>query len=166
MITDIDYAAVLKRALEGGGEFADIFIERSSPFSILCEDNRIEKVSSGLDCGAGLRVVSGGHAAYAYTNELTMPAMLELADAVRQASSGGMILPGRTIDLTCRHPRVDFHIEKAPETVSTARKADLVLRANRTAGAVDPRIRQATVMYRENRQQVLIANSDGVPGGG
>ena len=55
-----DHSAILKMALEGGGEFADIFIERSSPFSILCEDNRIEKVSSGLDCGAGLRVISGG----------------------------------------------------------------------------------------------------------
>jgi TldD protein len=158
---DIDYAAVLKRALEGGGEFADIFIERSSPFSILCEDSRIEKVSSGLDCGAGLRVVAGGRTAYAYTNELTMPAMLELADAARQASAGGPIVP-KAIDLTCRRPRVDFHIEKAPEAVSTDRKADLVLRANRTAGAVDPRIRQTTVMYRESRQHVLIANSDGV----
>jgi TldD protein len=106
-------------------------------------------------------VVSGGHAAYAYTNELTMPAMLELADAVRQASAGGTVLPGRTIDLRRKHPRADFPIEQAPETVSTDRKADLVLRANRTAGAVDPRIRQATVMYRENRQHVLIANSDG-----
>ena len=59
MTTDIDYAAVLNRALEGGGEFADIFIERSSPFSVLCEDNRIEKVNSGLDCGVGLRVSAG-----------------------------------------------------------------------------------------------------------
>jgi TldD protein len=107
-------------------------------------------------------VVSGGRTAYAYTNELTMSAMHELADAVRQASAGGMIVPGRTIELLRRHPRVDFYIEKAPEIASTALKADLVLRANRTAGAVDPRIRQATVMYRENRQQVLIANSDGV----
>ena len=162
MRTDIDFAAVLKRSLDGGGEFADIFIEKSSPFSILCEDNRIEKVSSGLDCGAGLRVVSGGAAAYAYTNELTMPALLELAEAVRQASAGGMIVPGRAVDLTRRHPRVDFQIERSPETVSTAGKADLVLRANRAAGNVDPRIRQTTVMYRENRQQVLIANSDGV----
>ncbi len=162
METDIDFTAVLKRALEGGGEFADIFIERSLSFSILCEDNRIEKVSSGLDCGAGLRVLAGGCTAYAYTNELTMTALLTLADAVRQVPAGGVSVPGRAINLMKKHPRVDFHIEQAPEKASVEAKAGLVLRANRTAGAVDRRIRQATVMYRENRQQVLIANSDGV----
>jgi TldD protein len=159
--SELDYAKILKRALAGGGEFADIFIERSSPFSILCEDSRIEKVSSGTDCGAGLRVVSGGRTVYAYTNELTMTAMLELADAVRQATKGGIIAPDQAIELMKKRPRVDFRIEKAPETVGTAGKAALVLRANRTAGTVDPRIRQTTVMYRENRQQVLIASSDG-----
>jgi len=37
----------------------------------------------------------------------------------------------------------------------------MVLQANRVARSFDPRIRQAMVTYRENRQQVLIANSDG-----
>ncbi|HEX9021530.1 MAG TPA: DNA gyrase modulator, partial [Nitrospirota bacterium] len=65
----IDYAAVLKKALQSGGEFADIFVERSAPFSIVCEDNKIEKVVSGVDSGAGVRLIFGQRTAYAYTNE-------------------------------------------------------------------------------------------------
>jgi TldD protein len=50
----------------------------------------------------------------------------------------------------------------SPESVETSRKAEMVLNANRVARSFDRRIRQAMVVYRENRQQVLIANSDGV----
>jgi len=159
---DIDYAVVLKKALEGGGDFADIFIERGTPFSILCEDSRIEKVISGLDCGAGLRLVSEGRSAYAYTNDLSMPALLELADAVRQTAAGRGVADGRNIDLRRKRPRADVRIQKPPEGFGTARKVELVLEANRIAKAVDSRIRQAMVVYRESRQQVLIANSDGI----
>jgi TldD protein len=78
---DIDCATVLKRALQSGGEFADIFIERSRPFMVSCEDNRIEKVVSGLDCGAGVRLIVGQRTAYAYTNEVTTGSLMELAVA-------------------------------------------------------------------------------------
>jgi len=159
MDLDIDYPAILKKALQNGGEFADIFIERSRPFLVSCEDNKIEKVMSGLDCGAGVRLVFGQRTAYAYTNELTTAALLEIADAVRQASSTGSA--HAAIALVKKRPRVDLPVGKPPETVEADRKASLVLQANRTARAFDPRIRQAMVTFRENRQQVLIANSEG-----
>ena len=63
----IDYQAILSKALSGGGEFADIFVERSIPFSIICEDGKIEKVISGFDYGAGVRLIFGQRTAYAYT---------------------------------------------------------------------------------------------------
>jgi TldD protein len=159
MDIDVDYAAVLKKALSGGGDYADIFIERSAPFSIVCEDDKIEKAVSGLDCGAGVRLVFGLRTAYAYTNELSTKALLETADAVRQAASGGSFVS--VINLCAKKPPVDFVISRSPGEVETARKVEMVLQANRAARSFDPRIRQALVSFREHRQQVLIATSDG-----
>ncbi len=156
----LDYAAVLKKALSSGGEFAEIFIERSSPFSIVCEDSKIEKVVSGFDHGAGVRLIFGQRTAYAYTNELTTESLLEIADAVRQAASKGA--RGAVVDLTRKRPRRDFSVLTNPRDVETSRKVDIVLNANKIATSIDRRIRQALVTYREQCQQVLIANSDGV----
>ena len=161
MDIDIDYAIVLKKALQRGGEFADIFIERSAPLSILCEDSKVEKVISGLDCGAGVRLVFGGRTAYAYTNELTTSSLVELAEAVSKTASvdGG---PSHAVmDFSKKKPVVDFQIKQAPEAVETSRKVNMVLNADRIAKALDPRIRQVMVTYRENRQRVLMVNSEG-----
>ena len=156
----LDYAAILEKALSSGGEFAEIFIERSAPFSIVCEDSKIEKVVSGFDHGAGVRLIFGQRTAYAYTNELTTEALLEIADAVRQAATKGA--RGTVIDLTRKRPRTDFSLLKNPRDVETSRKVDIVLNANKIATSIDRRIRQALVTYREQCQQVLVANSDGV----
>jgi len=156
----IDYPAVLAKALSSGGEFADIFVEQSAPFAIVCEDGKIEKVISGCDFGAGVRLIFGQRTAYAYTNELTTRSLLEIADAVRQAASQG--LQGRVQTLTRIKPRTDFSIIKAPRDVDTSRKVEIVLRANIVATTSDRHIRQAQVSYREHFQQILIANSDGV----
>jgi TldD protein len=121
----LDYAAVLKKALSSGGEFAEIFIERSAPFSIVCEDSKIEKVVSGLDHGAGVRLIFGQRTAYAYTNELTTESLLEIADAVRQAATKGA--RGTVIDLTRKRPRTDFSVLKSPRDVETSRKVEIVL---------------------------------------
>jgi TldD protein len=160
MDVNIDLGAVLKRALGNGGEFADLFIEQSAPLSLVCEDSRIEKVVSGLDCGAGVRIIFGQRTAYAYTNELTNESLFEIADAVRQAAAGGTHRPA--VALMRAKPRFDLPVRQAPEGVAVSRKIAMVLEANRVARSFDPRIRQAMVSYRENRQQVLMANSDGV----
>jgi TldD protein len=156
----VDYASILKKAMSSGGEYADIFIEQSRPFSLVCEDSRIEKVQSGIDCGAGVRLIFEHRTAYAYTNEITTASLLDLADAVRQAALGGS-KGAADINLYKRNPRIDYPIAKAPEGIQTSRKVAMVLEANRVARSFDQRIRQALVTYREQRQQVLIANSDG-----
>ncbi len=158
----IDHHAVLRRALRQGGEFADLFVEASSPLSIVCEDNRIEKIVSGQECGAGIRLIAGLRTAYAFTNELTTSSLLELADAVSVAAAAQHPAVQSPISLERSRPAPVSLIRIPSDTVDIYRKVSLVQRANRIARAWDPRIRQALVSYRENRQQVLIANSDGV----
>ena len=159
MDIDVDFSAVLKKALSNGGDFADLFVERSCPLTIVCEDNRVEKVVSGLDHGAGIRLVFGQRTAYAYTNDVTTESLLELADTVRQAGEGGAYQPN--IILSRKTPISNLPVRQDPARVDIFRKTAMVLDANRVARSFDQSIRQAIVTYRENRQQVLIVNSDG-----
>lgn len=159
MDIDVDFSAVLKKALSNGGDFADLFVERSCPLMIVCEDKRIEKVVSGLDHGAGIRLVFGQRTAYAYTNDVTTKSLLELADTVRQAGEGGTHQPN--IILSRKTPISNLPVRQDPDRVDIFRKTAMVLDANRVARSFDQSIRQAIVTYRENRQHVLIVNSDG-----
>ncbi|HAR44630.1 MAG TPA: hypothetical protein DCS05_00240, partial [Nitrospiraceae bacterium] len=86
-LLEIDYDAVLSKILARGGDFADLYVEQGEPFSILCEEDRIEKVVSGRDWGVGVRLVTGGKTAYAYTNDLTTASLNELAEAVGRAAA-------------------------------------------------------------------------------
>ncbi len=161
MSIGFDAHAVLRRVLRNGGEYADLFVEKASPLAILCEDDRLEKVIAGREYGAGLRVIAGMRTAYAYTNELTTASLLELADAVGRAVSGKGA-GGRAVALSRTHPAGSLAVvRQPPRSVSPERKAAMVKRANRVARSFDARIRQVTVTYRENCQEVLIANSEG-----
>ena len=158
-----DVHAVMRRVLRNGGDYADLFLERSAPLWILCEDDRLEKVIAGRECGAGLRIIAGTRTAYAYTNELTTASLLELADAVSGSVSGKDAGGGRviTFDRVQTRPRPEAVVKQPPQHVDTDRKAALVSRANRVARAFDPRVRQVMVTYRESRQEVTIFTSDG-----
>lgn len=159
----IDYSKVLRTALSRGGEFADLFIENTSSLSIVCEDSKIEKIISGVDRGAGIRVISGSRAVYATSSDLSEHALLELAGSVSKAVRGADVVRRGDVVLTMTRsrPPVEFLIVKPPESVQTAAKTGMVLGANKIAASLDQRIRQVMVVYRESRQQVTIATSEG-----
>jgi TldD protein len=157
-----DMHAVLRRILKNGGEYADLYLERSSPLAIQCEDDRIEKVIAGRECGAGLRVISGKRTTYAYTNELTTSSLLELAEAMSRSVSVRQSSGERSIAFlgTPIGGNGSF-VKQPPEKVSTDKKAFMVKRANHIARNFDPRVRQVQVTYREHCQEILIATSAG-----
>ena len=82
MLDNLDVSRILRSALAGGGEFADIYFEEGSSTTVVCEDGKIEKVLAGTDRGVGIRVISDLRTAYAYTNEITEAALFDLADTV------------------------------------------------------------------------------------
>ncbi len=46
-------ADILDEALKKGGDFAEIYIEEKVSTSVYCEEDRIEKINSGRERGAG-----------------------------------------------------------------------------------------------------------------
>ena len=61
----------LQKALNGGGEFAEIFVEDRRSMSAVFDDGRVEELTSGRSRGAGIRVVAGETTGFAHTADLT-----------------------------------------------------------------------------------------------
>ncbi|CEO89903.1 PmbA/TldA family metallopeptidase [Syntrophaceticus schinkii] len=59
MIAKVDLEEVLQVAGRNG-DFAEVFMERSTQTRVSMEAGKIERVISGRDQGAGIRVVRGG----------------------------------------------------------------------------------------------------------
>src|SRR5680860_1317315 len=78
----------LTEALARGGDLAELFVERRSSTALRLDDSRVEDVASGREAGAGVRVISGERASYAYTNLLTEQGLSEAAQAARAGFSG------------------------------------------------------------------------------
>jgi TldD protein len=155
----MDIPHILRRALAGGGEFSDIYFEEGTSTSIVCEDGKIEKIVAGTDRGVGIRVISDLRTAYAFTNEITEKALLELAETVSRAVQGKEF--GAPIDLRTKTVGAGFFIRTSPDTVPLQDKVALVRRADEAARKMDDRVRQVMVVYRDGRVRTQVANSRG-----
>lgn len=158
MIPEIDIDKVLKEALKRGGDFADLYLEETVNTSIICEDDRIEKVISGSDIGVGLRVIFGLKTAYAYSNRIDKRSLLDLADTLSRIVASGKgksvgVLKGRGVEA--------MPVKSHPGDVSISGKVNLVEKGNSYVRGMDRRIRQVKVVYGDGVRRVLIANSKG-----
>jgi TldD protein len=155
----MDIDRILRRALRGGGEFADLYFEEGRSTSVICEDGKIEKVLAGTDRGVGLRVISDLRTAYAFTNEVTEASLLRLAETVSHAVKGKIF--DRSIDMGQKTVANGFPIQLPPDGIGLADKVALVNLADRTARGVDAKIRQVMAIYRDGMVRYQFANSLG-----
>lgn len=158
---------ILKKTLSSGGDYADVFVEHRKPTSIQLEDNKIEKILSGIDSGVGIRRISNGKTYYAFngktyyafSNDMSEKALLELADSLKTVNSEGLTV--NSLDLRKLKSNIDFNIRLFPESVPIEKKIELVRIANNIARSFDKRIKQVIVIYRDSIQKVQIATSEG-----
>jgi TldD protein len=168
MIEHIPFEKILKEALKEGGEFADLYLEKTYGTLIMGEEDRIEKVISGLDTGLGLRVLFDGRTIYGFTNQITEEDLLCVARRINQAVKEDR--GGKVIDLTHR-PQTTIsssqisnsllRIEKHPKSRTIEEKVSLVKRANDRARRLDHQVQQVKVLYRDVNQILSIVNSEG-----
>jgi TldD protein len=159
IIKNLDPFKVLKHALKRGGEFAELYVEETINTSIVCEEERIEKVVSGRDRGIGIRVISNLKTSYAYTNDINEKGLVELADVVSKAVKEG---DGEgVIGLVRKEMPSGFHIKEPPSIVPLSKKVSVVKEGNNTARKVDKRVKQVRVIYGDSFRRTAIVNSIG-----
>lgn len=152
---------VIKKALQYGADFAEVFWEHKETATISCEDNKIERIIAGIDQGVGIRVIRGEQTSYAYTNEVELEKLLAVAELASKALKEKKSQE-KTLSFITPKPQVELSIEQLPEQVKIETKVESVLETNKAARQVDPKIRQVTIGYGDIKQQIKIANSEGI----
>jgi TldD protein len=149
---------VLARALANGGRFAEVFAERRRGQVLAIDESRIESVQTGAEEGAGVRVVEGSTTYFAHVDGLDPADLERAADEAAAALKGERRQPR---PLQAREPK-PLPVERRPEGVPAARKAEMLRELDERARAKGGEVTQFTASYAEARRQVAIANSEGL----
>ncbi len=154
---------VLRRALRGGADFAEVYAERSLRRRMRVRSGSLEEALSGLDYGAGIRLFFGTQVVYAYTNHLTKEGLLEALETLLRARGtlGQVDERGQGgLDFRRRAPQ-GLHAPQVPLSAKDkSYRLERLLEAE--AGArIAPEIKEVEASLLEWEQEVLIANTEG-----
>ncbi|HEY4439137.1 MAG TPA: metallopeptidase TldD-related protein [Candidatus Elarobacter sp.] len=152
-------ARILARALRRGGDFADVFFEYKLVRTFRLQDGKIREGSSAVVRGAGVRVVRGESAGYAYSDDVDEAALLRAAETaalivrdLQEPATVSALVPAQTAVLYPSHPD-----ELAPANVCVA----LLARADEAARGYDRRVAAVNAFVADELQYVQIADSEG-----
>ncbi len=160
MLSKENLEEILATSLRNGGDFAEIFIEETNATAISLEDNKIEKISSGTEAGAGIRVICGKETAYMASSDTGFESLREAALKISEPVRGTK--KKHHIVLKPRAPKYVSVIKKRPDEVHTDDKARKIKLLNKIARSCGDKIKQVTVRYADSNQAVTIANSERV----
>jgi TldD protein len=158
-LSNQDLEKYLAAALSAGGDYADVYFEYLTSTSLMVDESMVKSASQGISAGCGVRVVSGERTGYAYTDDLTPARILHAARTAaliasapaKETVTGFQQKPARSL-YPVALPSVDAEI--------TA-KVELLMRADRTARAFDPRIKEVRASYADELRNILVVGSDG-----
>ncbi len=86
-IDDSDVRLLMKTALSKGGDFVDIFFEHNISDELSLRDGEVNAVSSNIDYGVGIRVVSGDKTGYSFSETTTLKDMTLAATTAAEIAS-------------------------------------------------------------------------------
>ena len=151
---------ILNEALSTGGDFAEVFVEKKNSSSLYMIDGKIESALSGKDFGIGIRIFKDLYSVYGYTNDMSEENLLKTAKKIAQA------IKGTKADIAINLLKQDIEnynkIEIYPETVSKKSKIEIMKRGYSSAKNYNNEISQVRVSYGDTKQNILVANSEGI----
>jgi TldD protein len=149
----------LGEALSAGGDYADLYFESVTATSLGVDEQIVKSANQGTSAGCGIRVLSGERTGYAYTDNLSSDRLLHAARTAALIASGPSKQPVQGFIET---PAANLYpVPLGGFNLDLAERLELILRADRTARAYDPRIVQVSASYSEELRHILIAASDG-----
>ena len=154
---------VLDQILTYRVDYADLFFQYNRSEGWVLEEGIVKSGSFNIDQGVGVRAVSGDKTGFAYSDDISMSALVTSAQATRAITQQGS---SQSVQVEKRHD-VDFHRRLyLPEDpighLKDADKVALLEKLERYTRKIDPRITQVVVSLAGEYEVVMIVRSDGL----
>ncbi|MCG9098663.1 PmbA/TldA family metallopeptidase, partial [Laribacter hongkongensis] len=140
-------------------DYADLYFQYTRQEGWSLDEGIVKSGSFNIDEGVGVRAVAGEKTAFAYSDEISLDALLSAADITRAIGrSGG---DGRVQ----AHSRTTGHALFAPidpiASLDSASKVALLNRLEQMARSMDPRVKQVMAGLAAEYDVMYVARRDG-----
>lgn len=154
-----DLKKVLHAALEKGSNYADLYFQHTKSNQLALRDNEVNRASSSVDYGVGIRAVAGDQTGYAYVENTLLEDMLRGAK-----TAGGIATSGKQmkeINLTQKDFRNYYPIQTPWSEIDVQQKREYIQKLNDRVFELDKRVIKVSVALSDTTSYVLFCNSEG-----
>jgi TldD protein len=159
-ITDTLCRKALTEALAKGGDFADLFFEHTISNFLILEDGKVNRASTELGLGVGIRTVKDDQVGFGFTQELSEKSMLAAAaTAATIADSAAKSPANQFVALKTRN---FYPVKTLFSDVSMEPKLPLVQSVNEKCFGLSGLVTKVRVVFHDQQKRIMIVTSDGI----
>lgn len=152
-------ARVMSELTSRGADNADLYFQHTRSNSLTLEDGIVSSANSGIQQGVGLRVLIGDQTGYAFTEDLTLPAMLAAARTASAIASGSRVVAPQSFNPL---ETGNLYTTTVPwANVGVDQKLPVMKFIEQQAKSKDPAIEKVAVYWGDGDERVMIATLDG-----
>lgn len=159
-LTEQQVTGVLHQMLGRNVDAADLYFQAVRHESWALEEGIVKEASFHCDRGVGVRVLSGEKTGFAYSDEIILPALQQAAKAARSITQ-----QASDVRIQAWHKQSLVHTlypaEDPLNSLTQMQKIALLQELDKTARALDPRVKQVNASLSGSYNIVLIVNGQG-----
>ena len=145
--------------MQPGVNLADMYFQHAVYESWALDESIVKSGNFSVDTGVGIRAISGEKTGFAYTEDLSLPALQKTIKAAASISNVGQISEPVSSSVV-EVPRY-YSVDDPLLSIDNADKIALLKHLDHYARAKDPRIVQVSASLSASFEQILILVSDG-----
>ncbi|AUL99340.1 metalloprotease TldD [Pseudothauera hydrothermalis] len=150
---------VFRKLMRHDIDFADLYFQYHRAEAWSLEEGIVKAGSFDIEQGVGVRAVSGEKTAFAYSDDISLQALLDAAVTTRAIAAAGK---RRTVQIAPAHARKRLYRADDPlDSLEDIAKVKLLERLEGFARAEDARVAQVMAHLAGAWEVVMVARSDG-----
>lgn len=163
---DIDTSGlqhVLGQILTHKIDYADLYFQYSRSEGWMLEEGIVKSGSFNIEQGVGVRAVCGEKTGFAYSDDISMPALVSAAQATRAIANQGSIQSAQIVKRNAIDQRSQLYLPEDPiASLKDADKVALLERLERITRQLDRRVTQVVASLAGEYEVILVTRSDGL----
>jgi TldD protein len=155
-----DLQQVFGRIMTHQVDYADLYFQYTRAEGWSLEEGQVKSGSFSIDQGVGVRAVTGEKTAFAYSDDISLPALAAAAETTRAIARQGA---EKSVPAVYGAAKPQLYLPHDPiASLKDAEKVALLERLERHARALDKRVTQVMASLAGEYEVVLIARNDGL----